>query len=249
MKVLVRVASVMVLIVFLVLSYGCSKANSPSTTNSALEPYKIGAVFAKTGANSSIGTPEAQTMEMVVAEINAAGGINGHSLQAIIYDTQSDTTQALTLVKKLIEQDNVAAIVGPSSTGESLAVLDTVTKSGVPLISCASSSQITTPIAERKWVFKSAGEDVLAVQKLTDYLTQLKITKVALICDSNGYGQTGRTVLMSALPKVGATIVADEKYDSNDTDMSIQLTKIKGTDAQAVVCWGTNPAPPSSPRT
>src|SRR4030042_6946485 len=101
------------------------------------EAYKVGAVFAVTGFNSPLGTPEKQTVEMMVEQINAKGGINGHPLEVIVYDTASDVTQCVTLVNKLIGQDNVLAVIGPTSTGESMGLLDTITSAQIPLVSCA----------------------------------------------------------------------------------------------------------------
>ncbi len=265
MKRLIRLGLVLVLIATVAASsFGCGGTGSGSPSNSpsakptgstaaspsaspsaaAKEPYKIGAVFAESGNNSPLGTPEKQTAEMMAAQINAAGGINGHPLELIAYDTKSETTECVTLVKKLIEQDKVLAIIGPSSTGESMAILDTVTKAGIPLVSCAASAQITDfSLGDRKWVFKTPQSDVLAINEIMDYLNKNSIKNVALLTDSAGYGQTGRTALVDVLPKNGFNIVADEKFGTTDTDMTTQLTKIKGTDAKAVICWGTNPGP------
>ena len=96
------------------------------------ETYKIGALFAVTGFNSPLGTPEKETAQMLEEQINAKGGIKGHKIKVIVYDTESDETKAVTLAKKLIEQDKVLAIIGPSSTGESLALVDTVEKAQMP---------------------------------------------------------------------------------------------------------------------
>src|SRR5512142_1698998 len=99
----------------------------------APETYKVGALFAVTGNNSPLGTPEKETALMLADQINAMGGINGHKLEVVVYDTESDETKAVTLAKKLIEQDKVLAIIGPSSTGESMAISDTAQKAEVPL--------------------------------------------------------------------------------------------------------------------
>lgn len=221
------------------LAAGAAGCGSPTTN----EPYKIGAIFAVSGANSPLGTPEKQTVEMMVEQINAKGGINGHPLQVVIYNNNSDATEAVTLAKKLIEQDNVLAIIGPSGSGDSVAIVDTVMKAGTPLITCAASDAITKPAADRKWVFSTPQLSSLAVEEIVDYLTKAGIKKVALLTDSNTFGSTGRDALLAALPKVSITISADDKYNTADTDMTAQLTKIKGTDAQAVICWGTNPGP------
>ena len=222
------------------LAVGCTKSAS---VDIKLPSYKVGAVFAVTGNNSSLGTPEKQTVEMMVDQINSKGGINGHKLEVVIYDTKSDTNECTTLVKKLVEQDNVLAVIGPSSSGESLALVDYMNKQQTPLVSAAANIGIVTPVADRKWIFKTPQSDVLAAQEIAAYLTKLNVKKLALLVDASGFGQGGRTVLMAELPKAGFTIVADEKYGVTDPDMTVQLTKIKGTDAQAIVVWGTPPGP------
>jgi branched-chain amino acid transport system substrate-binding protein len=227
----------------------CSSGTTSTGTSSAAtstatgEPYKVGAVFAVTGFNSPLGMPEKQTAELLAEQINARGGINGHPLELIVYDTTSDTTECVKLVKRLIEQDGVVAVIGPSSTGESLALVDTVTKAQVPLVSCAASAQIVTPVAERQWIFKTPQSDVLAVKEIIKYLNSNGFKKVGLITDSAGYGSTGHDALVAALPGAGFTIVGDEKFGTSDTDMTTQLTKINGAGPEAVICWGTNPGP------
>ncbi len=217
---------------------GCSLANTSDTG-----PYKIGALFAVTGFNSPLGTPERDTAKMLEEQINAKGGVNGRKIELVIYDTESEETKAVTLGKKLIEQDKVLAIIGPSSTGESMALLDTVTKAKVPLISAAASAQIVEPVAERKWVFKTPQSDVLAVNEIFDYLKKNNMTKVALLTSAGGFGTTGKAALDKAAGPAGITVVASETFGDKDTDMTVQVKKIQGTDAQAVIVWGTNPGP------
>ena len=207
------------------------------------EPYKVGALFAVTGFNSPLGTPERDTAKMVEEQINAKGGIGGRKLELVIYDTESDETKAVTLAKKLLEQDKVLAIIGPSSTGESMALLDTMTKAKTPLISAAASAQIVEPLAERKYIFKTPQSDVLAVNEVYDYLKNNKMTKVALLTTSGGFGTTGKAALEKAAAPAGISIVAAESFGDKDTDMTVQLKKIQGTEAQAIIVWGTNPGP------
>lgn len=213
---------------------GCSAAGST-------EPIKIGGLFAVTGFNSPLGTPEKETALMLEEQINKAGGINGRPIKLIIYDTESDETKAVNLAKKLIEQDQVLAIIGPSSTGESLALVDTVEKAQVPLLSCAASAKIVQPV--KKWVFKTPQSDSLAVSEIYDYLKAKGLTKVALLTSSGGFGTTGKAALEEAAPTAGISIIASESFGDKDTDMTVQLTKIKGSEAQALIVWGTNPGP------
>ncbi len=218
---------------------GCNVAAS----GAGQSPYKIGGLFAVTGFNSPLGTPERDTAKMLEEQINAQGGIGGRKIQLVLYDTESEETKAVTLAKKLIEQDKVLAIIGPSSTGESLALLDTVTRAKVPLISCAASAQIVEPVAERRWVFKTPQSDVLAAEEIFSYLKSQNQTKLALLTSSGGFGTTGKAALEKAAGPAGMSIVAAETFGDKDTDMTVQLKKIQGTDAQAVIVWGTNPGP------
>ncbi|MCX5904285.1 MAG: ABC transporter substrate-binding protein [Proteobacteria bacterium] len=210
-----------------------------SPVSFAAEPYVVGAVFAITGPASWLGEPERNTVTMVAEEINAQGGINGHPLQIIVEDTVGEETRTVLAVNKLINKDNVLAIVGPTRSGTTMAVIPIVEKAQVSLISCASAEEIVRPV--RKWVFKTAQNDSHGVLKIYDKLKEMNITRVAVISSTDGYGMEGRKQLKRFAQEYGITIVADETYGPKDTDMTAQLTKIKGTDAQALVNWSIVP--------
>jgi branched-chain amino acid transport system substrate-binding protein len=212
-----------------------------SATAFAAPTIKIGALFSVTGPAAFLGEPERNSAQMVVDEINKAGGIKGKKLELVVYDTNGDATKAKQLVNKLIKNDKVSAIIGPSTTGESMAIIDDVEKAGVPLISCAAGIKITEPV--KKYVFKTAQNDTLAVVKIYEYLQKHKQTKVAILSVSDGFGQSGREQLKAQAGKYSITVVSDDTYGPKDTDMTAQLTKIRGSQAQALICWGTNPGP------
>ena len=212
-----------------------------STAALAAAPIKIGALFAVTGPASFLGEPERNTAQMVVDKINKAGGIKGRRLELITYDTGGDATKAVQLANKLIKNDHVVAIIGPSTTGDTMAVIPVVEKAGIPLIACAAGSKITDPI--KKWVFKTAQNDSLAVARIYEQLKKEKKNKVALLTVSDGFGSSGREQLKAQAAQFGMEIVSDDTYGPKDTDMTAQLTKIRGSQAQAVICWGTNPGP------
>lgn len=202
---------------------------------------KIGALFSVTGPPSFLGEPERNTAKMIVDEINAKGGIKGKKIELVVYDTSGDATKAVQAANRLIKEDKVVAIIGPSTTGESMAVLPVAEKEQIPLISCAAGSKITDPV--KKWVFKTAQNDGLAVAKIYEHLNRKKISKVAIITVSDGFGSSGREQLKANAAKFGIQIVEDSTYSPKDTDMTAQLTKIRGSQAQAIICWGTNPGP------
>ncbi len=207
----------------------------------AAPPIKIGALFSVSGPASFLGEPERNTAKMMVDEINKAGGIKGQRLELIVYDTQGDTTKAVQAVNKLIKDDKVIAIIGPSTTGDSMAVIPVVEKAEIPLISCAAGIKITDPV--KKWVFKTAQNDALAVMKIYKNLQKQKISKIAILTVSDGFGSSGREQLKQQAKEFGISIISDETYGPQDKDMTVQLTKIRQSDAKAVICWGTNPGP------
>lgn len=225
------------LIVFLLISVvlaaisGCAREE---------KVHKIGAIFDVTGTTSDLGVPEKNTAAMLEEEINAAGGINGNQVQIIVYDTKGDETTARNSLQKLIDVDKVSAIVGPTRSGTSLGILDLIQGAQIPNISCAASVKIVEPVAEREWVFKTPQSDVLMGQAIVDYLVSQDITKVATITERNPFGASGKEQLEKLLPGAGIEIVGKEEFGAEDPDTSVQLTKIKGTEAQAVICWSTS---------
>ncbi len=202
---------------------------------------KIGGLFSVTGPPAFLGEPERNTAKMVVDSINRAGGIKGQKLELVVYDTAGDATKAVQMATKLIKDDHVVAIIGPSTTGESMAVIPVAEKEKVPLISCAAGSKITDPV--KRYIFKTAQNDGLAVSKIYEYLQKQKQNKVALLTVSDGFGASGREQLKALAGKYGMQIVADDTYGPKDTDMTSQLTKIRASQAQVLIVWGTNPGP------
>jgi len=212
-----------------------------ATTAFANEPIRIGALFSVTGPASFLGEPERNTLEMLVKEANAKGGIKGHKIELVVYDTQGDATKAVQLATKLIKNDKVSVIVGPSTTGETMAVIPVVEKEKIPLISCAAGIKIIEPV--KRYVFKTPANDHVAAEKIFTYMLAKKQKNVALLTVTDGFGSSGREQLKDMAKKMGIAIVADETYGPKDTDMTAQLTKIKGSKADAIICWGTNPGP------
>lgn len=202
---------------------------------------KIGGLFSVTGPPAFLGEPERNTARMVVDSINKSGGIKGQKLELVVYDTAGDATKAVQMATKLIKDDKVIAIIGPSTTGESMAVIPVAERERVPLISCAAGSKITDPV--KRYVFKTAQNDGLAVAKIYEYLQKHKQNKVAILTVSDGFGASGREQLKSLAGKFGMQVVVDDTYGPKDTDMTSQLTKIRGSQAQVLIVWGTNPGP------
>jgi branched-chain amino acid transport system substrate-binding protein len=213
----------------------------------AQEPYKIGAIFSITGPGSSLGIPERDTALMLESELNARGGIKGpdgrlRPLKIVIYDDASDETKAVLAAKRLIDEDRVTAIVGTTLSGTSLAILDTVQKAEVPIVSCAAAIKIVEPAAERKWVFKTPQSDHLIVGVLVDHLKAKGFMRAGWLNVDYAFGQLGWIEFEKAAQKAGLAIVANEKFGQKDVDMTPQLTRVKAANPQAVVIWSIPPS-------
>jgi branched-chain amino acid transport system substrate-binding protein len=207
----------------------------------AADPIKIGTFLSVTGPASFLGDPELRTLQMYVDELNAGGGVLGRKLALVHYDTAGQAKEAVTFVKRLIQNDGVDVIVGGSSTGDTMAAIPEVEKAEVPLLSLAGGVEIVEPA--KKWVFKTPHTDRMAAIRLFEDMKKRGIRKIALITGDGGFDKSGRKQVLELAPKHGLEIVADESYGNKDTDMTAQLTKIRATDAQAILNFGFGAAP------
>ncbi len=210
-------------------------------TASAGDTLKIGSFLAVTGPASFLGDPELKTLQMYIDDINSKGGIDGTKIDFIHYDTKAKAKDAKNFVNRLIKKDRVDVIIGGSTSGNTIAVMDLVEKAHVPLISLAGSVKIIEPV--KKWIFKTPHTDRMAAAKIFEDIKARGFNKVALITGNGGFDKSGRAQCLALAPKYGLVIVADEKYGNSDTDMTTQITKIRSTDAEVIVNFGFGKAP------
>jgi branched-chain amino acid transport system substrate-binding protein len=203
---------------------------------------KLGAVLSVTGPASFLGDPEKKTLEIYVQEINAKGGVNGQKLELITYDDGGDANSARTFATRLVEDDKVAAMVGGTTTGATLAMIPEFEDAQIPFISLAGAIQIIEPV--RKWVFKTPHTDKMACEKIFADLKQRNLTTVALISGTDAFGKSMRDQCVAVAPKAGITVAHEETYGPRDSDMTPQLTNIRTTTGvQAVVNPGFGQGP------
>lgn len=214
---------------------------SAGGTALAAETIKVGTFLSVTGPASFLGDPELRTMQMYIEEVNAEGGVDGRQVELVHYDTGGQAKEAVGFVKRLIQKDRVHVIVGGSTSGSTIAVMPEAEKAGIPLISLAGAVQIIEPV--NKWVFKTPHTDRMAAAKIFEDMQSRGISKVALITGDGGFDKSGRTQTLELAPEYGMEIVADESYSNNDSDMTAQLTNIRGTDAEALLNFGFGAAP------
>jgi len=208
----------------------------------AADPIKIGSVLSVTGPAAFLGDPELKTLQMYIENINNKGGVLGRPLQLVHYDDGSDAGKANGFAKRLIDDDKVDVIVGGTTTGATMSMVPLVEKAAIPFISLAGAVVIVEPV--KKWVFKTPHTDRMAAEKVFDDLKKRGLTKVALLSETSGFGQSGKKETEAVAAKYGITLVASETYGPKDTDMGPQLTKIRNTaGVQAVFVFGLGQGP------
>ena len=216
----------------------CSQTPGPAAES---KPIKIGALFSVTGGASFLGAPEEKTARMLVEKINASGGVLGRKLELVVKDTAGSPEKAVSFAKQLIEEEKVLAIIGPSTSGETMQIKGLCEENKMILVSCAAAEVIVNPVA--KYVFKVPQKDSQAVIWMYRTMKEKGITKIAVLSSTDGFGAAGKKQLETAAGPEGIEILVNEVYDKQATDLTDVLTKVKGKGGvQAVVNWSIVPA-------
>jgi branched-chain amino acid transport system substrate-binding protein len=204
------------------------------------EPIKVGALLAVTGPASFLGAPEERTLRLVADAINASGGIDGRRIQLIVKDTGGSPEKAVSFAKQLIDEEQVFAIIGPATSGETMQVKAIAEAGKTLLISCAAAEVIVNPVAA--WVFNVAPKDRYAAEMIFRQMKKRGIKKIGLLSSNTGFGKAGKEQVERGAPAAGIEIAANEVYDKSATDLTAEVTKLKAAGVQAILNWSIEPA-------
>ncbi len=204
------------------------------------EPLKVGALLAVTGPASFLGAPEARTLEMLVADLNAKGGVDGRPVQLVVKDTGGNPEKAISFAKQLVEEDGVFAIIGPATSGESIAVKPIAEESRTILLSCAAAEVIVNPVLAH--VFKVAPKDSFAAEMIFRRMKAMGVKRIGLLSSNTGFGKAGKEQVEKLAPAHGIEIAVSEVYDKAATDLTAEVTKLRGANVQAILNWSIEPA-------
>jgi branched-chain amino acid transport system substrate-binding protein len=211
-----------------------------SVTSALAGTIKVGAILSVTGPASFLGAPEAKTLEMLVEDINAKGGINGNKVELVIKDSGASPEKAVSFAKQLIEEEKVFAILGPSTSGETMAIKNIAEEGKTILLSCAAAEVIVNPVA--KYVFKTPQMDKHAVIRIFEQMKKMGIKKIGVLSSNTGFGKAGKEQIEKLAPEHGIQIAVNEVYDKAATDLTAEVTKVKAANVQAIVNWSIEPA-------
>ena len=204
----------------------------------------IGGLFAESGPAAFVGTPSRLVAEMAVEDINASGGVLGKKLKLVTYDTESDANLALRNARRLNEQDRVLAIVGPTSTGEGMAMKPYVEERGVPVLMTVGGDPVIAGgrFGSYHWTFKVPQRTSTAVRKIYAHLKDRGVKRIGLLTATDGFGKDGAAHLRNLASEYGLTVVASEVLDATGSDFSAQAFKLAVARPEAVVVWAIGPA-------
>lgn len=203
------------------------------------EPIKIGGIFSLTGPGAYIGVAQRNSVSIGIDEFNEKGGFKGRPVEMVLGDDESDPTEAVIVLKKMIEAQPIVALIGPTRTDTGMAVIPILEKEEIPAIMHAGGDMIVTPV--RKWIFKSPARAADMMERNFLYFKKHNLTKIGLLHSSDGYGKDGAAIADRVASKYGYEIIAKETFDIKDVDMTAQLTRIKAKGPQAIIIWTIGP--------
>jgi branched-chain amino acid transport system substrate-binding protein len=215
---------------------GCARRGTNCTDPGG--PIKVGVYGDLTGQTSSFGQSTKNGSQMAADEINAAGGIGGRQIQLVIEDDQGEPGKAATVVGKLINQDQVRALIGEVASSNSIAAAPTAQEAKVPMISPSSTNPKVTQIGD--YIFRVCFIDPFQGEVMAKFAANtLKAKKAAILFDSNSdYSKGLIQFFKQSFTKLGGTIVAEQAYAQRDRDFTGQLTQIRSANPDVIYVPG-----------
>lgn len=194
---------------------------------------RIGLMVSATGPTTAIGIPQQNTGMLLPSRIGDA------TVEYIQLDDGGDTTRGVQNVKKLIQEHNVDALIGPSTTPIALAILDVIAEARVPLLATVGSSNVIEPMdAKRRWVFKTTQNDELIAAALVRHMAKAGVKTLGFIGFKDPYGENWYRVFVPMAEKAGMRLVATEYYQRTDSSVTAQAIKLIAAKPDAVLVAG-----------
>lgn len=213
-------------------------SDTPAETSAAAsgESIKIGLYGTITGTNALAGEMLEKGATLAIEEINAEGGINGQPLELVVYDDKSSPEGAVKAVTRLVEVDQVIAMVGSNSSPNILAGADITEEAGVIQVGAGTSPSYTN--AGFQYIFRGTANANLPNKAFVDAMVTNGASKIAIVNVATEYGTSGVASVKELLPD-SMEIVCEEQYQATDTDFTGQIAKVNASGADSVVLYGT----------
>lgn len=220
---------------------GALALTTPGLGFASEDMLKIGVLLPITGPLSFVGGTMKESVDLMVEQFNAQGGIAGKPFSIHLYDTESNNTLVGTHMRRLIETEGVHVVLGPTVTGETLVARPIANELKVPLLPFAGTAAVTEP--PTPYLFTVVPSDRQVAKAMIDLAKSQGKNKIGFLHSADGFGQTGLKVLTELAAQEGVTIAATDEFGPRDADMTPQLMRLRSTDAEVLFVWGVNPGP------
>ena len=199
----------------------------------ATAQVRIGLMVSSTGPTTAIGIPQKNTGDLLPRKIGNA------TVEYFQLDDGGDTTRAVQNAKKLIQENNIDALIGPSTTPNALAILDLIAEAKVPMMATVGTSSVVEPLdAKRRWVYKTTQNDDLIAAALIKHMQKAGVKNVGFIGFNDPYGENWLKVFGGLADKAGLKLAAIERYNRTDQSVTGQALKVISAKPDAVLVAG-----------
>ena len=221
-----RILALVLLGVLATMAVACAGDDGEQT------PYRIGVMESLTGPGETYGNMAVHAKQMAADEINAAGGINGRTLEFIVEDSKCSAQDAITAYQKLTNVDDMKIILGTSCSGAMLGVAPLAEEDGVVLFSGLASNPDIANAGD--YIFRTQISDIEVGTNTGNTLWADGIRTLATITEETDYAEGVRRTSVAQFEKNGGQVVAAERYSSDITDFRSQLTKLMAASPDAL---------------
>jgi ABC-type branched-subunit amino acid transport system substrate-binding protein len=211
-------------------------ALAPTLPASAADTIKIGSSLGLTGYGSLTDSHWRDGLELAIEAVNAKGGVLGKKLELVYEDNKSIPQQAVVVYRKMMSEDKVVAFGSGCISAGNMAAASFVTKAKLPMFLC---SILPQQPDEQKWAFSFLPPPKFEVDSRYEYLkNKTDVRKVGILGDPSPYGTLMRNFALNDAKEFGIEVVANESYQQDDADFSVQIGRIKAAGAGAIIMIG-----------
>jgi len=201
-----------------------------AATCAATAQMKVGVISSATGPTAVVGIPQKNSAALLPKQIGAI------KVEYIVFDDASDSTQTVTLVRKLLDEEKVDAIIGPSGSPNAMGALQFVAEAKTPLLAPVGTPAVVLPMDDKKrWVFKTTQNDSLISEALVAHMAKAGVKTVGFIGLADAYGESWYRTFVPMAEKVGIKIVANERFQRVDQSVIGQVAKILSANPEVVL--------------
>ena len=191
---------------------------------------KVGVIASATGATAVVGIPQKNTAALLPKQI---GGV---AVEYTVYDDASDPTQSVALVKRLLSEEKVDAIIGPSGSPNAMASLQFVAEAKTPMLAPVGTPAVVLPMDDNKrWVYKTTQNDDLISEAIVGHMARHGVKTVGFIGLNDAYGESWYRTFVPMAEKAGIKLVANERFARTDQSVIGQAAKIIAANPDAVL--------------